>query len=232
MKILSIQVGKPITVGKAGAAQPMDREWTTGFFKEGINGPVVTGENGLEGDGQADLKVHGGPDKAINVYPADHFPAWSKELNLDFPNGAFGENLTTFGSLESEVCVGDIFEVNGVELQITQPREPCWKLARRWKIKDLAARVEQSGRTGWYFRVLIPGSLTAGTELRLIERPFPEWTITYANQIMHHQKSDWQLARRLSECAALSEIWKGALARRAAKREIESSAARLGGNDD
>lgn len=209
----------------------MDREWISGFFKEPVSHPVVARKTGLEGDGQADLKVHGGPDKAINVYPADHFPYWKEDIGIDFPNGAFGENFTTLGALEHEVSIGDIFTAGEVSLQITQPREPCWKLARRWKTKDLSARVERTGKTGWYFRVLLEGVLKAPLGLILESRPYPQWTISKANEIMHGRKTDWESANELSECPALSRIWKDALQRRSATKTVESSAPRLGGND-
>jgi MOSC domain-containing protein YiiM len=229
MKLLSIQVGLPRTIGLAGAPDLMDREWTSGFFKEPVGGPVEVTPTGLVGDGQADLKNHGGPDKAINVYPADHFAIWRAELGVVFPTGGFGENFTTSGALESEVCIGDVFEVGGVTVQITQPRQPCWKLARRWRIHALAARVEQTGRTGWYFRVLRTGRIEAPAEFVLIERPHPQWTVAEANAIMHHRKNDWADAAALASCAALSESWKSSLAQRATARAVTSSAARLQG---
>ena len=231
MKVLSIQVGKPKTVGIAGATAPMDREWTSGIFKETISGKVFVSSTGIDGDGQADLKVHGGVDKAINVYPADHFDYWRGHIGIDFPNGAFGENFTTIGGIEDDDCIGDIYVCGDVRLEVTQPREPCWKLARKWKLKDLSARVEKTGRTGWYFRVLQEGYLEAPFELVLSERPYPQWTLTKANEIMHHRKENWEAAASLSVCPALSAIWKEALARRSATQTVESNVPRLGGND-
>ena len=220
MKVLSIQVGMPRTVGIAGAPDPMDREWTSGIFKEMVRHPVVAGLTGLEGDGQADLKVHGGPDKAINTYPADHFPYWKDDVGIEFPHGAFGENFTTLGTTESDVCIGDIFESGTVSLQVTQPREPCWKLARRWKTKDLSARVAATGKTGWYFRVLQEGTLEAPFELTLTDRPHPQWTISRANEIIKQRKANPDLAHQLSECPALAQAWKDALRRRATSDQI------------
>ncbi|MBC8008676.1 MAG: MOSC domain-containing protein [Burkholderiales bacterium] len=146
-----------------------------------------------------------GPDKAINAYPADHYPVWKTELGLDLPAGAFGENFTTFGLLETVACIGDIFRVGRIVAQITQPGQPCWKLARKWRLKDFAARVEQTGRTGWYYRVLETGKVEAPDEFRLVERPHPEWTVATANAIMHLRRTDWSATLALSTCPALAE---------------------------
>jgi len=100
-------------------------------------------------------------------------------------------------------------------LQISQPRQPCWKLSRRWRIKDLSARVERSGRTGWYFRVLAEGPVEAGTALELVRRPCPEWTVATANEVMHRRKGDAEAARALAACHGLSESWRESLSRRA-----------------
>lgn len=229
LRLLGIQVGRPRTMGREGAEDPMERTWTSGIFKEPVGGAVSASVTGLEGDGQADLKNHGGPDKAINAYPADHFAVWREELGVEFARGAFGENFTTCGLVEHEVCVGDRFRVGGLVVEISQPRQPCWKLARRWRLPDLAARVEKTGRTGWYFRVVETGVVTAPAEFELVARPHPEWTVAEANAVMHHRKTDWEAARALSVCPALAESWRTKLAYRAATREIAPSAPRLFG---
>lgn len=215
IKLLSIQVGLPKAVGGPNPAS----EWTTGFFKEPVSGPIWAGTTNLAGDGQGDLRVHGGADKAINLYPFEHYAYWLNELEIQkLSKGAFGENLTTTGAVEADVCIGDIFEIGGATrglVQISQPRQPCWKLSRRWNIKDLAARVERTGRTGWYFRVLREGIIDPGGELRLVARSHPEWTVSLANEVMHRRKEDFEVARRLAECPALSQSWKNSLSRRA-----------------
>lgn len=215
LELVSIQIGLPRTLGAADAAEPMDREWTTGFFKEPAEGSLWVTRTGITGDGQADLAHHGGPDKAINVYPLDHYADWSAELNLELPNGAFGENFTTSGLTEENVCVGDVFAAGELRVQVTQPRQPCWKLSRRWRIKDLAARLEHTGRTGWYFRVLNEGSIQAGVALELIERPSPRWSIAAANVVMHRRKNDIPLSLELAACPQLSASWQKSLAGRA-----------------
>jgi MOSC domain-containing protein YiiM len=213
--IVTIQVGLPRKYGEEQASDPAERLWTTGFYKEPVIGSVRVGRMNIDGDGQADLVNHGGPDKAVCVYPADHYPYWRETLHLPtLPPGAFGENLTVKGLTEEEVCIGDIWRVYGVTVQVSQPRQPCWKLARRWGVKTLALLVQQTGRTGWYFRVLDEGTLSAGSPLVLAERPHPEWTVERANTVMHHDKDDVKAASELAEILLLSDSWRRTLTRR------------------
>lgn len=209
MRLLSLQVGMPRAYGREDAEDPMDRAWTSGIAKQPVAGPVAVGELGFEGDGVADLRNHGGPEKAVLAYASEHYPAWRAELGRpDFPYGAFGENLTTEGATEASVCVGDVLAISGVRLQVSQPRQPCWKLARRWRIPDLAARVERSGRSGWYLRVLRGGAAAAGEAIARLERPHPEWTIARANAAMRARRRDPGAARALAGCPALSAEWR------------------------
>jgi MOSC domain-containing protein YiiM len=226
--VVSLQVGQPRTVGSSEETDPVDQVWTTGFFKEPRSGLVWLGRTNLDGDGQADLKNHGGPEKAVNVYPAEHYPYWAQTIGL--PNlqpGGFGENFTIEGLLESDVCIGDIFEIGESLVQLSQPRQPCWKLARRWRIKDLAFRVQETGRTGWYFRVLREGHVQAGTRLVLVERHHPSWTVSAANEVMHHLIDDRQAAQKLADCTDLSSRWREKLKRRALSGIPENTSSRL-----
>ena len=143
----------------------------------------------LQGDGQADLVHHGGVDKAVCAYSAEHWPYWQTILPPDqLRGGAFGENFTLEQLTETDVCIGDVFSIGTAVVQISQPRQPCWKLARRWHIQDLAVRVEHTGFTGWYFRVLQEGKVNTHAHLQLLDRPCPEWTVATANRIMHHER--------------------------------------------
>ena len=228
--IISLQVGQPRTVGGRESSDPFDEVWTTGFFKLPVTDPVWLGTTNLNGDGQADLKNHGGPEKAVNVYPVEHYPYWQQVLGaVEFPFGSFGENFTTEGLLETEVCLGDIFEVGSALVQVSQPRQPCWKLARRWRRKDLALRVQESGRTGWYFRVIREGTVQAGSRLILIERPCPEWTVASANDVMHRWTDDIQAAQSLAVCPALAVRWRETLNKRVETKTAGSTTARLYG---
>jgi len=216
MKISSIQIGMPKTYDDP-AVTGRKSEWTTAIFKETIEGPLWATRLGFRGDGVADTRFHGGPDKALNAYCLEHYAHWTAELGLDaMPRGAFGENLTTQGALETDVCIGDIFEVGDAVLQISQPRQPCGTLARRWGTVTLVKRIENHGSTGWYFRVLSEGDLMAGDEFKRIERPHPKWTVALANDVMHHRRTDYAAARELAALPPLSASWKEALERRAA----------------
>jgi len=226
-RLLEIRVGLPRLVG---AEDGPDRPWTTGSFKEPVTAPVWLGPTNLAGDGQADLKNHGGPDKAVCAYPAAHYPLWRAELGLPaFLFGAFGENVVVEGMTEADVCLGDTFRIGRAILQVSQPRQPCWKLSRRWGIKDLALRVQSSGRTGWYFRVLAEGEIAPGQPLLLADRPFPEWTVARANAVMHDRQADRDAVAALAACPLLSTRWRETLATRATSGHEPDSRSRLDG---
>ncbi|MEK6785939.1 MAG: MOSC domain-containing protein [Nitrospirota bacterium] len=228
--IISLQVGQPQTVGSRESSDRFDEVWTTGFFKLPVTDPVWLGTTNLNGDGQADLKNHGGPEKAVNVYPVEHYPYWQQVLGAaEFPFGSFGENFTTEGLLETEVCLGDMFEVGSALVQVSQPRQPCWKLARRWRRKDLALLVQESGRTGWYFRVIKEGTVQTRSRLILVERPCPEWTVASANDVMHRRTDDIQAAQSLAMCPALAIRWRETLNKRVETKTVGSTTARLYG---
>lgn len=233
--VVALQVGQPRTVRSNEETDPANQVWTTGFFKEPMSGLVWLGKTNLDGDGQADLENHGGPEKAVNVYPAEHYPYWTQAIGLtNLQPAGFGENFTIVGLLESDVCIGDVFEIGESLVQVSQPRQPCWKLARRWRVKDLALRVQETGRTGWYFRVLREGHVQAGTRLVLVERHHPNWTVSAANEVMHHRIDDLQVAQRLADCIHLSPRWREKFRRRALSGIAENTSSRLDGprNED
>lgn len=156
-------------------------------------GPVLAGPEGLDGDEQGDRRVHGGPDKAIHHYPHDHYAAWRAELGphplLEAP-GAFGENISTRGVTEADLCLGDRLRLGAAVVEVSQGRQPCWKLSDRFGIADLARRVQDSGRTGWYYRVLEPGPVQAGDVLELLERPWPDWPLTRLAGLLYRRTLD------------------------------------------
>ncbi len=230
--LVSIQVGMPRSFGTEGAADPMDRPWTTGFYKEPVPGPVALRTTNLDGDAQADLVHHGGPEKAVLAYSAEHYAAWRKTMNVSsLPFGAFGENFTIAEITEADVCIGDTWHIGDwAVVQVSQPRQPCWKLARRWRIKTLALDVQQTGRTGWYFRVLHEGPVSAGMPLVLADRPYPEWTVRRANEVMHSLKSDIAAARELAAVPLLSASWRTTLTRRANSRQTDANRRLIGEN--
>ncbi len=210
--LVSVQVGLPRWHGTPGSADPLDRPWASGFFKEPVPGPVRVTYRNLDGDGQADLVNHGGRDKAVLAYSADHYPHWRTELGLpDMPFGGFGENLTLAGVAEADVCIGDVWRIGPVVLAVSQPRQPCWKLARRWHLKNLPARVVETGRSGWYFRVLTEGVIEAGLAAELVARPNPAWTVARANGVLYAQPPDPAESAALAAVPELSASWRETL---------------------
>lgn len=205
-KIVSLQVGKIMTFKSGG------KEWQSGYIKKPVSGKVKLSQSGFEGDEQADRKNHGGVDKAVLAYSEEHYSAWREELNLDdLEYGTFGENLTISGLKEEDVCVGDVYETCNVKLQVTQPRQPCWKIAKILKTEGLDKKVQETVRIGWYLRVLEEGEVEAGSEIKLIGRLFPKWTISNAMRIMENGKNDPESAGELASCLLLSESWKKTL---------------------
>jgi len=219
--IVSIQIGQPRTYAYDGSADGKNRMWTTAFFKTPVAGSVRVGALGIEGDEQADRKNHGGLDKAVLAYSADHYPYWREHLSLpDMPLGGFGENLTIAGSEESTVCIGDRWQAGGVVFEISQPRQPCWKMARRWQIIDLPKQVIQNGRSGWYLRVLQEVELTAGTAIELTSRPRPTWTIARASKLLYHEPDNVAGMEELANLPELSRAWREELLERISRRAL------------
>jgi MOSC domain-containing protein YiiM len=158
--------------------------WRSGFVKRPVLGPVRLTREQLTGDGQEDRSVHGGPEKAMLVYCADHYPLWNAELGRDdLGDGAFGENLAVVGMDERTVAIGDVYRIGSAVIQVSQPRQPCWKLARRCRLPTMPAKAIATGRLGWYVRVLEPGEIRAGDHLDPSERPSPDWTIHRINRL-------------------------------------------------
>lgn len=206
--LCSVRVGMPRLMGSAQDA------WMSSFQKTEVEGRVRVGRENLCGDQQADRTVHGGPDKAICVYPAEHYVKWSNELvEPACGPGWFGENFTVLAQDEGSVCVGDIYRVGSSLLEVAQPRGPCWKLAKRWSRPDLPMLCIQTGRTGWYLRVRQEGHLAAADEFVLCERPHPECTIARVNRVMYAppEARDRSEVQFLAGCAALAPGWRNRL---------------------
>ena len=205
--IASIQVGQPREMTDPGWPDLRTGPWVSAIIKEPVSGPVWLATTNLAGDKQGNPAVHGGPDKAALAYGAGHYPLWLAELGRELPHGAFGENLTIAGLDEESVCIGDTFEAGEAIVQVSQPRAPCWKLARRWGIKQLTALVADNGRTGWYLRVVREGHLEAGRPYRLIERPHPEWTVMRATRVMQNRRREMSSANELARLPELADSW-------------------------
>lgn len=229
--IRSIQVGLPHEYQPERRDDPSRQPWSTGILKRPVRGPIRLRQQNLEGDGQADLIHHGGPDKAVCVYPSEHWSHWSGILPpQQLSGGEFGENFTLEGLTEADVCIGDVFSVGSALVQISQPRQPCWKLARRWQVKDLAVQIQQTGFTGWYFRVLQEGLVEANMPLRLMDRPYPAWTVKTANGIMHQEQDNLTAAEHLSLCPLLSSSWQHTLRQRSRQQNTPDPQQRQFGN--
>ncbi len=204
MKIVSVNVGLPREVTWQGKAV------TTGIFKEPVSGPVMMRKLNLDGDGQADLTVHGGVSKAVYAYPSEHYDYWQAELpGVDLPWGMFGENFTTEGLLEEAAYIGDKFRIGETEVMVTEPRMPCYKLGSKFGRADIIKRFLASRRTGFYFAVVRGGMVGAGDAVELIGREQQEISVADITRLYAFEKNDLESLRRAIEVEALPENWKG-----------------------
>jgi MOSC domain-containing protein YiiM len=202
-KILSINVGLPREVDWRGKVV------RTSIFKAPVTGDVRVTKLNLQGDRQSDLSVHGGTDKAVYAYPSEHYAFWRKELpEIDFPLGAFGENLTTEGLLEDAVHIGDRFRAGSAEFVVTQPRMPCYKLGMRFNRPDVVKRFLASGRTGFYFAVLREGEIAAGQTVERLAEDENRVSVTDVVGLYASDAANQVLLRRASELPALPESWR------------------------
>ena len=203
MHVVSLNVGGPREVVWRG------RLVRTSIWKEPVQGAVRVTSLNLDGDAQSDLSVHGGPDKAVYAYPAEHYDYWQRELDVDaLPWAAFGENLTTAGILEPDIAIGDRVRVGSAELMVTQPRLPCFKLGIRFGRDDMVKRFLQSGRSGFYFALVREGEITAGDRLEIAVRDTRGVTVSDMIALETADEPDRDLLRRALETPALPESWK------------------------
>lgn len=200
----------------------------SGIRKRKVDGPQTITRTGLAGDHQGDTKNHGGPEKALHHYPRDHYPAWRAE-GIDAAPPAFGENISTSGLTEADVCVGDIFRFGSAVLQIAQGRQPCWRLNARFDRPDMAFRVQKSGRTGWYYRVIEEGAAESGDRLILEARPQPQWPLTRIIDLLYTRTLDMDALAALSALPELAQSWRTLAARRIETKAVENWERRLRG---
>lgn len=213
-KVIRIFVSGPqeITVGKRNITMH------TSLRKEEVNDPLFLTFTSLEGDVQADLKFHGGTDRAVLAYSVDNYSDWEVELGEPIlPVGAFGENFLVDGPNEEGVCIGDIFQIGDAIVEVSQPRRPCRKPGRYWGIGNLASLMKSSGRTGWFLRVLQEGTVQAGLPLKLVERPFPQWTVARTNQLSWDESCELDSVQELARCPILADGWRSMLSRKLTK---------------
>ncbi|PEB74377.1 MOSC domain-containing protein [Bacillus thuringiensis] len=215
-QLLSLNIGLPKEVIYGG------KVIHTGINKKQVKEPVYLSFVKFNGDGQADLVHHGGVDKAVCVYTGDHYPYWEKELNQDLVYGAFGENITVSGMREEDVCIGDTFELGEAIVQVTQPRQPCFKLAKKYNIPKLPLYFQETGYTGFYFRVLKEGWVSAVDTLKSLQSDPKGVSVAFANRIMHKEKQNIEGVKRILEVNALSSSWRKSFEKRISGEEINT----------
>jgi MOSC domain-containing protein YiiM len=209
-RLVSVNVGRPRLVLWKGS------QVSTGIFKDPVEGPVEVRKLNLVGDRQADLSVHGGPDKAVYAYPSEHYPYWRSELPAaKLPWGAFGENLTTEGLSEDTLHIGDRLRVGTALLMVTQPRVPCYKLTIRFDRDDMIKRLIASHTSGYYFAVLEEGQLAAGASIEIIHRDPSAVRVSDINRLYYGESHDPELLQRVLRVGALPEGWREHLRQKA-----------------
>lgn len=218
--VLAVLTGSIAELGLAQSA----------IHKQPRDGKVMLRRLGLEGDQQADRRFHGGEDKALHHYARDHYPVWHAEYPTlpPFPvPGGFGENVSTLGMVEETVCFGDVYRLGGALVQVTQPRQPCWKLNIRFGHPDFARRVQDSGRTGWYYRVLREGEIAAGDSFILEGRPYPDWSMARLLRLWYGMPLDQDGLRAVLDLADLPERWRATARLRLETGRVEEWGPRL-----
>ena len=199
-QLVSVNIGLPRSVAWKG------RTVQTGIFKEPVTGPVAARRLNLDGDRQADLTVHGGTDKAVYVYPAEHYAAWGEELApIHLPWGSFGENLTTRGVTEGDVWIGERWQVGEAVFVVRQPRQPCYKLGVRFGRDDVLRRFVQSRRTGWYLAVEREGIIVAGDAIVRLPRRGTSLSIAAVSELLFAKEPNEEHLRIAAELPALAE---------------------------
>ncbi|KAI3589415.1 hypothetical protein D9X30_4998 [Cupriavidus sp. U2] len=221
----------------AGRVRPFGPKGVpSGIDKTAIDGPVRVTTIGLDVDEQGDPKHHGGPEKAIHHYPRDHYAGWRGELaghggNIDVLEraGAFGENLSTTGLTEADVCIGDRFRLGTALVEVSQARQPCWKLNHRFGFAGMSRAVQGSGRTGWYYRVIEEGDLAAGDRLVLVARPCPDWSLQRLLHVLYVDRLNIAALAEMAELPVLAESWRKLARQRVANHAVEDMERRLAG---
>ena len=198
---------KSLNVGKPKQEHFHGKEFLTGMCKKPVAGPLLLTKLGFEGDGVGDRKHHGGEDKAVCVYSRDHYAYWRSVLGIEMPVAAFGENLSVIGMREEAVCIGEMYTIGTAVVQVSQPRQPCGTLAARYGRNDFVKLVADSGRTGFYFRVLTEGQVRVGDTLALIVRDPLGVSVAFANNIFYHDRGNRDGIEKVLAVPALSLSW-------------------------
>ncbi len=190
-----------------GTARPFNGAETSAIAKRPRDGRVQVLGEGLAPDEQADRSVHGGPEMALHLYPLDHHDWWRGQIGehpaLDEPGG-FGSNLAVTGLLEADVHIGDRFRLGSALIEVSQPRQPCWKIEHRFGHKGMVAKIIATGRSGWYFRVIEPGEVAAGDSLERIAMGAADWSIARVFRALVAGKASQDELAELAELATLT----------------------------
>jgi len=215
VKLISVNVGLPREINVSG------KTVRTSIWKYPVQGRVHVSTLNLDGDQQSDLTVHGGRDKAVYLYPTEHYSYWAAELpEVELPFGAFGENFSTEGILEDQIRVGDRLRIGSAEFMVTQPRLPCYKLGIRFDRRDMVKRLLQSKRTGFYLAVLREGEVEEGDEIEWMEKQESGVTITEIVNLYSTDSQNQELLRRASEVMALPQSWRDYFRKRLSDGEV------------
>ena len=204
MKIISINIASPSLVSLDGGP----KKYKSGIFKTPVSGPIFLDHLGLKGDGVGDTKIHGGEDLALCVYCVEHMSYWNEKLNRKLESGSLGENLSVEGMLETDVNIGDIFEVGSAQVQISQPRQPCHKLNKVFNDQSMACSIKKTGFSGYYLRVLKAGLVESGSTLKLIHKDANGFSIENANALLRKGGMNVQNMEDLISLPALSNSWR------------------------
>jgi MOSC domain-containing protein YiiM len=212
MQLISVSVGQSRKIEYEG------RSFSTAIFKYPVAGRVPVRTEGLDGDQQADRKNHGGPDKAVFVYPHAYYAEWAALLDrTDLAPGAFGENLTVSGLTDDQVNIGDKLRIGDTVVQVSQPRNPCYKLSARLNDSSVLTPYLERGLVGYYVRVLEPGTVAAGDEISLIERAEGSMSVRQLSRLYHYQRDNLAGIQEALQITTLANAWREPLAKRLAK---------------
>ncbi|HEV2504172.1 MAG TPA: MOSC domain-containing protein [Mesorhizobium sp.] len=222
LPLLDLRIGEVAPLGLRGAP--------SGIVKLAVAAPLALSETGLSGDRQGDTVRHGGPEKAVHHYPFDHYAAWRSDFGhhaLLAGPGAFGENISTVGLTEETAAIGDVFSLGTAVVEVSQGRQPCWKLNERFGRSDMARQVQSTGRTGWYYRVLTPGIVAPEDRLTLLDRRSPDWTLRRIWRAFYIDPLNRTELAGIAALDHLAEGWRGHAARRLESNRVEDWTRRL-----
>ncbi|TBU92916.1 MOSC domain-containing protein [Phytopseudomonas dryadis] len=211
-----------------GKAEDIGGGLRSAIDKQRVNHRLWLWPQGLGSDEQGDLRFHGGPERALHHYPAEHYAYWNERYpQVAWQAPGFGENLSSLGLDERQVCIGDVFRWGDTLLQVSQPRSPCYRLSRRWGMEHFPREVQDSGRCGWFYRVLKPGFASVENAFELVERRYPSLSVAQALVYFFHEPLERSGLQQLQQCPALSARWRDQAARRLASGRVEDWSARL-----